>query len=194
MSKSTNPFKSVIETAAENLQSLGAVNLAAIFLALADDKEKLDAKDNIRALIYRNKPLSVFDMPESEYGAFRRDAENHRIVSSAIVDNRFPDIVSVIILSEDIPRVKEIFDEASYDTSNIVLDIESKNQFARLRSDNRYAKGGRMSMQRKITIPTRTKPSVRATIIRYRQAIDEKMNPKPERQSQSWREIIAGNV
>ena len=193
--KFIDPFELEVKAAAENLKALGAVNLAAIFLALTDDREKFYEKDNIKSMIYDKRPLSVFDMPVSEYGAFRRDAESYRIINSAIVDSRHPDTVNVIIKTEDMPRVKKIFDEASYDTSNIIPEDESKNPNARPPQDGSSARGGRTSKQAEGSrMRTNT---VRSAVIAYRQVIERnqtKSKPEPVRQPQSWRDLLAGKI
>lgn len=73
-----------ISEAAAKLAALGAKNLAALCLALANENQKLRGKTHMNALLRSGKELRVFDLKEQDLAAFRREAKKYGILFSVI--------------------------------------------------------------------------------------------------------------
>ena len=63
-----------ISEAAAKLAALGAKNLAALCLALANENQKLRGKTHMNALLRSGKELRVFDLKEQDLAAFKLEA------------------------------------------------------------------------------------------------------------------------
>ena len=75
-----------ISEAAAKLAALGAKNLAALCLALANENQKLRGKTHMNALLRSGKELRVFDLKEQDLAAFKREAKKYGILFSVIKD------------------------------------------------------------------------------------------------------------
>ncbi|MSD55604.1 DUF3801 domain-containing protein, partial [Faecalibacterium prausnitzii] len=75
-----------ISEAAAKLAALGAKNLAALCLALANENQKLRGKTHMNALLRSGKELRVFDLKEQDLTVFKQEAKKYGVLLSVIKD------------------------------------------------------------------------------------------------------------
>ena len=73
-----------ISEAAAKLAALGAKNLAALCLALANENQKLRGKTHMNALLRSGKELRVFDLKEQDLTVFKQEAKKYGVLFSVI--------------------------------------------------------------------------------------------------------------
>ena len=73
-----------ISEAAVKLAALGAKNLAALCLALANENQKLSGKTNMKQLLKSGKELRVFDVQEQDLEAFATAAKQYGVLFTVI--------------------------------------------------------------------------------------------------------------
>lgn len=91
-----------ISEGAAELAALGAKNLAALCLALANENQKLRGKTHMNALLRSGKELRVFDLKEQDLAAFRREAKS-TVFCSAL--SRTPPVTAVMWIFWRKPRM-----------------------------------------------------------------------------------------
>ena len=69
-----------ISEAAAKLAALGAKNLAALCLALANENQKLRGKTHMNALLRSGKELRVFDLKEQDLTVFKQEAKKYGVL------------------------------------------------------------------------------------------------------------------
>lgn len=104
-----------ISEAAVKLAALGAKNLAALCLALANDNQKLAGRTNMTRLLKSGKELRVFDLQESDLQKFRAAAKQYGVLFSVIKNSKSENgHVDVLSRAEDVAKINRIFDKLEY--------------------------------------------------------------------------------
>lgn len=104
-----------ITESAVKLAGLGAKNLAALLIALANDNQKLQGQATLKRLLQDNKELRVFPMKTEDIKDFRRFSKEYGIMFHPIVNkidkSAFCDM---LIQTDDIPRINRILEKMGY--------------------------------------------------------------------------------
>ena len=104
-----------ISEAAVKLAALGAKNLAALCLALANENQKLRGKTHMNALLRSGKELRVFDLKEQDLTAFKREAKKYGILFSVIKDTASDSgHVDILAKAEDVSKLNRVFERLHY--------------------------------------------------------------------------------
>ncbi len=104
-----------LSESAVKLTALGAKNLAALCLALANENQKLAGKTKMNTLLKSGKELSVFDVKESDLPQFKQLAEQYGVLFS-VIKNSMDDkgCVDVLTYAEDVSKINRILDKMQY--------------------------------------------------------------------------------
>ena len=104
-----------ISEAAIKLSALGAKNLAALCIALANENQKLAGKTNMTRLLKEGKELRVFDVKESDLTKFAEAAKQYGVLFSVIKNGRdeFGN-VDVLARAEDVSKINRILEKMQY--------------------------------------------------------------------------------
>ncbi|NCC68710.1 MAG: PcfB family protein [Clostridia bacterium] len=104
-----------ISEAAIKLSALGAKNLAALCIALANENQKLAGKTNMTRLLKEGKELRVFDVKESDLTQFAEAAKQYGVLFSVIKNGRdeFGN-VDVLTRAEDVSKINRILEKMQY--------------------------------------------------------------------------------
>lgn len=104
-----------ISEAAVKLSALGAKNLAAMCIALANENQKLAGKTNMTRLLKEGKELRVFDVKETDLTDFAKSAKQYGVLFSVIKysKNEFGN-VDVLTRAEDVSKINRILEKLQY--------------------------------------------------------------------------------
>lgn len=104
-----------LSESAVKLAGLGAKNLAALCLALANENQKLAGKTKMNTLLRSGKELSVIGLKEEDLPQFKQLAEQYGVLFSAIkesLDDR--GCLDVLTYAEDVSKVNRILEKMQY--------------------------------------------------------------------------------
>ena len=134
-----------ISEAAVKLAALGAKNLAALCLALANENQKLRGKTHMNALLRSGKELRVFDLKEQDLAAFKREAKKYGILFSVIKDTASDSgHVDILAKAEDVSKLNRVFERLHYAApeNKPTEDEPLKKAESRVPQENRSAERG----------------------------------------------------
>ena len=134
-----------ISEAAAKLAALGAKNLAALCLALANENQKLRGKTHMNALLRSGKELRVFDLKEQDLPAFQREAKQYGVLFSVIKDTASGNgHVDILAKAEDVSKLNRIFERLHYAAPEQVQTEEDplKKAVSRVPHESRSAERG----------------------------------------------------
>ena len=75
-----------ITESALKLAGLGAKNLAALLIALANDNQKLAGKTNLKRLIHDGEELTIFSVKQEDLKGFQMEAKRYGVLFYPIVN------------------------------------------------------------------------------------------------------------
>lgn len=104
-----------ISESAIKLSALGAKNLAALCIALANENQKLAGKTNMTRLLKEGKELRVFDVKETDISDFAKAAKQYGVLFSVIKNghDEFGN-VDVLTRAEDVSKINRILEKLQY--------------------------------------------------------------------------------
>lgn len=100
----------MVTEAAVRLAASGAVNLAALLIAVLRGEKQVSGKMSITNLLKEGKPLTTFPLQADKMKQFAGMAKEQGIKCSLVRDQNNPDTVDVIIKEEDAQRANMILD------------------------------------------------------------------------------------
>lgn len=156
-----------ISEAAAKLAALGAKNLAALCLALANENQKLRGKTHMNALLRSGKELRVFDLKEQDLAVFKQEAKKYGVLFSVIKDGANGNgHVDILAKAEDVSKLNRIFERLHYAAPERPKpeDEPLKKAESRVPQENRSAERGTGWKQEKAEEPL----SVIARIRQYK--------------------------
>ncbi len=104
-----------ITESAVKLAGLGAKNLAALLIALANDNQKLQGQATLKRLLQDNKELRVFPMKTEDIKDFRRFSKDYGILFHPIINKvDKSELCDMLIQADDIPRINRILEKMGY--------------------------------------------------------------------------------
>mgnify|MGYP000520805958 CR=1 FL=1 len=75
-----------ITESALKLAGLGAKNLAALLIALANDNQKLAGKTNLKRLIHDGEELTIFSVKQEDLKGFQMEAKRYGVLFYPIIN------------------------------------------------------------------------------------------------------------
>ena len=94
------------------LMALGAKNLAAIIIALNDDK--LQGKTSLKKLLKAEKPLCIMQIKENDLKAFNTESKKYGVLFTAVSDKtNNTGICDIITKQEDVTKLNYIMENRS---------------------------------------------------------------------------------
>ena len=149
-----------ITESALKLAGLGAKNLAALLIALANDNQKLAGKTNLKRLIHDGEELTIFSVKQEDLKGFQMEAKRYGVLFYPIVNKvEKTGTVEIMAKARDAKQINRIFERMGYPAS--VREDAAKKASARAPSENsskERGNGARISTE----MASEKKPSVRA--------------------------------
>ena len=167
------------------LAGLGAKNLAALLIAVANDNQKLAGKTTLKRLIQDGDELTIFSIKKEDLDGFRMEAKNYGVLYCPII-NKMEDTGTVEIMAKakDARQLNRIFERMGYPAPVKEEDAAAKKADARapsVSSSKERGTGARASTER-TTAKADERPSVKGRLAAYKAAAEaaEKAAPAQE--------------
>ena len=156
-----------ITESALKLAGLGAKNLAALLIALANDNQKLAGKTNLKRLIHDGEELTIFSVKQEDLKGFQMEAKRYGVLFYPIVNKvEKTGTVEIMAKAKDAKQINRIFERMGY-PAPVKEDTAAKKENARAPSENSLKERG--TGARASTEPAAEKadarPSVRSRLI-----------------------------
>lgn len=104
-----------ITESALKLAGLGAKNLAALLIALANDNQKLAGKTNLKRLIHDGEELTIFSVKQEDLKGFQMEAKRYGVLFYPIVNKvEKTGTVEIMAKAKDAKQINRIFERMGY--------------------------------------------------------------------------------
>ena len=125
-----------ITESALKLAGLGAKNLAALLIALANDNQKLAGKTNLKRLIHDGEELTIFSVKQEDLKGFQMEAKRYGVLFYPIVNKvEKTGTVEIMAKARDAKQINRIFERMGY-PAPVKEDTAAKKENARAPSEN----------------------------------------------------------
>ena len=149
-----------ITESALKLAGLGAKNLAALLIALANDNQKLAGKTNLKRLIHDGEELTIFSVKQEDLKGFQVEAKRYGVLFYPIVNKvEKTGTVEIMAKAKDAKQINRIFERMGY-PAPVKEDTAAKKENARAPSENSFKERGSGAR----TSTEMDKPSVREKV------------------------------
>ena len=154
-----------ITESALKLAGLGAKNLAALLIALANDNQKLAGKTNLKRLIHDGEELAVFSVKREDLKGFHMESKRYGVLYYPIINKvEHTGTVEIMAKARDAKQINRIFERMGYPAP--VPEQAAKKEKSRVPFENSSKERG--TGARASTVPTMTesekRPSVKAKL------------------------------
>jgi len=154
-----------ITESAVKLAGLGAKNLAALLIALANDNQKLAGKTNLKRLIHDGEELAVFSVKREDLKGFHMESKRYGVLYYPIINKvEHTGTVEIMAKARDAKQINRIFERMGYPAP--VPEQAAKKEKYRVPFENSSKERG--TGARASTVPTMTesekRPSVKAKL------------------------------
>ena len=170
-----------ITESAVKLAGLGAKNLAALLIAVANDNQKLAGKTTLKRLIQDGDELTIFSVKKEDLDGFRMEAKSYGVLFCPIVNKmEKTGTVEIMAKAKDARQLNRIFERMGY-PAPVKEDTPTKKESARAPSERSFRErgsGAAASMERAAETASE-RPSVRSRLAAYKAAADAVENAAP---------------
>ncbi len=166
------------------LAGLGAKNLAALLIAVANDNQKLAGKTTLKRLIQDGDELTIFSIKKEDLDGFRMEAKNYGVLYCPIINKmENTGTVEIMAKAKDARQLNRIFERMGY-PAPVKEDAAAKKADARAPSGNSSKErgtGAKASTER-TSVRADDRPSVKGRLAAYKAAAEaaEKAAPAKE--------------
>lgn len=195
----------MITEEALKLSGLGAKNLAAIVVALLNDKDKTQGKTVMKNLLKSGEPVCIMQIKEDDLKRFNKEAEKYGVLYVPVGDKtNNSGLCDIIAKQKDVTQLNYIMERLGYTTPEKeepepepekdtgdkkepekASEERSKNPYPRTRENPHERESTKCGDTEKEVSPTDKKPSVKKKIedikAEQKKAREEKA---PEREKQ----------
>lgn len=104
-----------ITESAVKLAGLGAKNLAALLIALANDNQKLSGKTTLKRLIHDGEELTIFSVKQEDLKAFQMEGKRYGVLFCPIINRaEHTGTVEIMAKARDAKQINRIFERMGY--------------------------------------------------------------------------------
>ena len=159
-----------ITESALKLAGLGAKNLAALLIALANDNQKLAGKTNLKRLIHDGEELTIFSVKQEDLKGFQIEAKRYGVLFYPIVNKvEKTGTVEIMAKAKDAKQINRIFERMGY-PAPVKEDTAAKKETARAPSESSSKERG--TGVRASTEKADARPSVRSHLMALQAAAE----------------------
>ena len=149
-----------ITESAVKLAGLGAKNLAALLIAIAEDNPRLSGKTGLKRLIQDGEELTIFSVKQEDLKGFQMESKRYGVLFYPVINKvEKTGTVEIMAKAKDAKQINRIFERMGYPAP--VREDAAKKASARAPSENsskERGNGARISTE----MASEKKPSVRA--------------------------------
>lgn len=150
-----------ITESAVKLAGLGAKNLAALLIALANDNQKLSGKTNLKRLIHDGEELTIFSVKKEDLKGFQGEAKRYGVLYYPIVNKvENTGTVEIMAKAKDAKQINRIFERMGYPAPTKEGDDVKKAKSHALSENSSRERGTGVTMP----LEPDTKPSVKSRL------------------------------
>ena len=166
------------------LAGLGAKNLAALLIALANDNQKLAGKTTLKRLIQDGDELTIFSVKKEDLDGFRMEAKSYGVLYCPIINKmENTGTVEIMAKAKDAKQLNRIFERMGY-PAPVKEDDAAKKADARapsVSSSKERGTGAKASTEQTL-VRADERPSVKGRLAAYKAAAEaaEKAAPAQE--------------
>ena len=151
-----------ITESAIKLAGLGAKNLAALLIAIANDKTKLAGKTNLKRLIQDGEQLTIFSLKAEDLKGFQMESKKYGFLYYPIVNKvENTGTVEIMAKAKDAMQINRVFEIMGY-PAPVKEEPPAKKDEARTPSENNSK--GRGTGVKVSTEPVSTKTEKRPSV------------------------------
>ena len=175
-----------ITESALKLAGLGAENLAALLIALANDNQKLAGKTNLKRLIHDGEELTIFSVKQEDLKGFQMEAKRYGVLFYPIVNKvEKTGTVEIMAKAKDARQINRILERMGIAVPTRQEDEAAKKEVSRVPSGEKsreYGTDTRAATETMDSDPNQ-RPSVRKKMeeLKAQQAQREKGQPQREK-------------
>ncbi|MBR0313296.1 MAG: PcfB family protein [Oscillospiraceae bacterium] len=173
-----------ITESAVKLAGLGAKNLAALLIAVANDNQKLAGKTTLKRLIQDGDELTIFSVKKEDLDGFRMEAKSYGVLFCPIVNKmEKTGTVEIMAKAKDAQQLNRIFERMGYPAP--VREDTAKKADARApsASSSKERGNGARAFTEQTTAATNEKPSVKARLAAYKAVADAAAKAAPAKEA-----------
>ena len=160
-----------ITESAVKLAGLGAKNLAALLIALANDNQKLSGKTNLKRLIHDGEELTIFSVKQEDLKGFQMESRRYGVLYYPIVNKvENTGTVEIMAKTKDAKQINRIFERMGYPAP--VKEEAPKKEKSRVPSENSSKERGTgvKASTEPIMTEAEQRPSVKGRLAALQQA------------------------
>lgn len=151
-----------ITESAVKLAGLGAKNLAALLIALANDNQKLSGKTNLKRLIQDGEELTIFSVKQEDLKGFHMESKKYGVLYYPIVNKvESTGTVEIMAKAKDARQINRIFERMGY-PAPVREEETPKKEKSRVLSENSLKERG--TGAKASTEPTMTQTEQRPSV------------------------------
>lgn len=175
-----------ITESALKLAGLGAKNLAALLIALANDNQKVAGKTTLKRLIQDREELTIFSINEQDLAAFKKESTQYGVLYYPIINKaEKTGTVEIMAKAKDARQINRILERMGVAVPIRQEDEAAKKEVSRVPSGEKSREYGTDTRAATGTMDNdpKQRPSVRKKIeeIKAQQAQGDKRQPQREK-------------
>lgn len=176
-----------ITESALKLAGLGAKNLAALLIALANDNQKVAGKTTLKRLIQDREELTIFSINEQDLAAFKKESTQYGVLYYPIINKaEKTGTVEIMAKAKDARQINRILERMGIDVPVRQEDEAAKKEVSRVPSGEKsreYGTDTRAAASQSMNSDPKQRPSVRKKIeaIKAQEAQRDKGQPQREK-------------
>ena len=167
-----------VTESAVKLAGLGAKNLAALLIALANDNQKLAGKTNLKRLIHDGEELTIFSVKQEDLKSFHMESKRYGVLYYPIQNKaENTGTVEIMAKAKDARQINRVLERMGY-PAPVRENDPAKKAKSRAPSESSFREQGTgaTAYTEATTIPDeRQRPSVRQRLESF-QVIDQDNN------------------
>lgn len=172
-----------ITESAVKLAGLGAKNLAALLLALANDQQKVAGKTSLKKLLQANEELVIFSVKAEDLQRFKRESKRYGILYCPLINKtENTGMVEIMARSRDAKQINRMIERLGYP---IPHELQNENPVGKeaLRALSENSSDGRgngatTSIREMKNIETEKRPSVKGRLAALKAAHQTIQSPE----------------
>lgn len=167
-----------ITESAVKLAGLGAKNLAALLLAVANDQQKVAGKTNLKRLIQSGEEIALFSVKAEDLARFQKESKRYGVLYCPIINKaENTGMVEIMARARDVRQINHVLEQMGYLAKEVQKDSEKKSM-NRVLSDRSFGlleNGVTDSHEAKgFMDKTERKQSVKKKLSEYKTRIEQK--------------------
>ena len=174
-----------ITESALKLAGLGAKNLAALLIALANDNQKVAGKTTLKRLIQDREELTIFSINEQDLAAFKKESTQYGVLYYPIINKaEKTGTVEIMAKAKDARQINRILERMGIDVPVRQEDEDAKKEASRVPSGEKSRECGTdtRAATEDMNSDPKQRPSVRKKMEAFKAQQAQRDKGQPQRE------------